>query len=560
MGGISMKIKKILAVLTALTSLISVSLASFAANAEDISDIVFPSDEYVKTTVFDINYEYEISDNTLFINGGTGKVWSQDDGTYPWDSERENIESVVIGSDITSIGKYAFADMPNLTSVSIDENAAIYFNYGAFKGDSSLKSITLNDNCSFNAFAFDIDSGITIYGYAGSSVQVGCMWYGYNFVSIGDSETSSISTDGYLYTDPDSTVTFDTDSRTLYIESNQDITPSEDGNYDASDDKIIGYQEVLNYIDYETGEVSYIQIPIHEDTSLFQGVTALKSFKAVINGDVKRIDSMFTSMVYLTEVELPDSLESIGEDTFLNTNLETVKLPENVKYIGDMAFGACRNLKSIYIPAGIEEIDGSAFYGCLKDNLTIYGYVGSVAEKYAIENGINFVDVTTTDEDFVNTRVLGDINSDGVFDTHDWLVNKYGVTNVENSDYYELFDKEDFANYMSAERIGDGVTITTADLSDEVTNPSETVDETTNVAVGETSEETKVKNSLVTYILGDANADGVLDVADVILVNKATVNAAALSDLQIKLADFNNDGVVDSLDALAILKKLVCAE
>jgi hypothetical protein len=559
-----MKIKKMLAVLTALTSLISVSLASFAANAEDISDIVFPSDEYVKTTVFDFNYEYEIVDNTLVIDG-TGIVGEKGyctKETYPWDSERENIESVVIGSDITSIGKYAFADMPNLTSVSIDENAAIYFNYGAFKGDSSLKSITLNDNCGFDAFAFDIDSGITIYDYAGSSIQKECMLYGYNFMSIGDSENQSIETDGYLYTDPDSTVTFDTDSRTLYIESNQDITPSEDGNYDAStqEDRIIGYQEVLNYIDYETGEVSYISEPIYENNSLFQGVTTSRTFKAVISGDIKRIDSMFTAMVYLTEVELPDSLESIGEDTFLNTNLETVKLPENVKYIGDMAFGLCRNLKSIYIPAGIEEIDGSAFYGCFKDNLTIYGYVGSVAEKYAIENGINFVDVTTTDEDFVNTRVLGDINSDGVFDTHDWLAHKYNCSDIENRDFYELIDKEDLANYMSAERIGDGVTITTADLSDEVTNPSETVDETTNVAVGETSEETKVKNSLVTYILGDANADGVLDVADVILVNKATVNAAALSDLQIKLADFNNDGVVDSLDALAILKKLVCAE
>jgi hypothetical protein len=136
-----MKIKKMLAVLTALTSLISVSLASFAANAEDISGIVFPSDEYVKTTVIDYSYEYEIIGSTLIISGTgvVGEKGSCTKETYPWDSERENIESVVIGSDITGIGKYAFADMPNLTSVSIDENADIYFNYGAFKGDSSLK-------------------------------------------------------------------------------------------------------------------------------------------------------------------------------------------------------------------------------------------------------------------------------------------------------------------------------------------------------------------------------------------------------------------------------------
>jgi hypothetical protein len=559
-----MKIKKFLAVLTALTSFMSVSLASFTANASDYSDIVLPSDEYCRTTVFDYGYEYEIIGSMLVISG-TGFVGEQGictKETYPWDSERENIESIVIGSGITYVDEYAFADMPNLTSVTIGKDSDVTFAYCAFKGDSALKSITLNEASGFAFYAFDVDSDITIYGYANSSAQYTAMYCGYNFVSIGYAEDPTFNDEGYLYTDPDSTVEFDADSRTLYIESNQDITPMEDGNYDGStqEDRIIGYQDVLNYIDYETGEVSYISEPIYENTTLYQNdVPNHLAGKAVLSGNIKRIDSMFICMPYLTDVELPDSLEYIGEFTFYGSSVDNVKLPENVKYIGNVAFGFCRNLKSIYIPAGVEEIDGSAFSGCLKDDLTIYGYVGSVAEKYAIENGINFVDVTTTNKDFTNSSVPGDINSDGIISPYDMFTYDSRF-DASKKNSYELLNQDDIAKYSSAEKILDGVTITTADLSDEVTNPSETVDETTNVAVGETSEETKVKNSLVTYILGDANADGVLDVADVILVNKATVNAAALSDLQIKLADFNNDGVVDSLDALAILKKLVCAE
>jgi hypothetical protein len=57
-------------------------------------------------------------------------------------------------------------------------------------------------------------------------------------------------------------------------------------------------------------------------------------------------------------------------------------------------FGECSNLTSITIPNGVTKIGSDAFSGC--DNFTIYGYSGSYAETYAIENNIPFIDIEET--------------------------------------------------------------------------------------------------------------------------------------------------------------------
>ena len=50
----------------------------------------------------------------------------------------------------------------------------------------------------------------------------------------------------------------------------------------------------------------------------------------------------------------------------------------------------CSSLKSITIPESVTSIGERAFDECKRENLTIKGYAGSYAEKYAKENGISF--------------------------------------------------------------------------------------------------------------------------------------------------------------------------
>lgn len=93
-------------------------------------------------------------------------------------------------------------------------------------------------------------------------------------------------------------------------------------------------------------------------------------------------------------VSLPSEIDgvkvtSIGKETFRNTALEAVVLPDSIQSIGWFAFSGCSNLKSIAIPSSVKIIEYGAFDGC--SSLTIYCEKGSFAEKYAKSYGMRVV-------------------------------------------------------------------------------------------------------------------------------------------------------------------------
>lgn len=66
----------------------------------------------------------------------------------------------------------------------------------------------------------------------------------------------------------------------------------------------------------------------------------------------------------ITDISLPDSLTSIGDNAFLHCNrLETVSLPKKLTSIGRGAFYSCAALKEINIPEGVTALS-SAFAQC----------------------------------------------------------------------------------------------------------------------------------------------------------------------------------------------------
>lgn len=76
-------------------------------------------------------------------------------------------------------------------------------------------------------------------------------------------------------------------------------------------------------------------------------------------------DGAFVNDYYLTCVDLPDTLVSIGEDAFANCiNLKEIVLPDGLKKIGSGVFESCRMLESIRIPDGLEEIGTNPFADC----------------------------------------------------------------------------------------------------------------------------------------------------------------------------------------------------
>lgn len=81
-----------------------------------------------------------------------------------------------------------------------------------------------------------------------------------------------------------------------------------------------------------------------------------------------------------TEYSIPDGIAVIEMNAIeYNRYLETVTLPDTITYIGHWNFYNCKNLKSVYMPYSVDTIKPVCF---ANDNVTIYGYEGSYAEKY----------------------------------------------------------------------------------------------------------------------------------------------------------------------------------
>jgi len=67
----------------------------------------------------------------------------------------------------------------------------------------------------------------------------------------------------------------------------------------------------------------------------------------------------------LTNIKLPTSLTSIGDDAFNNCiGLTSIIIPLNVTYFSNYVFYGCSGLTTINIPASVSSIENNIFYGC----------------------------------------------------------------------------------------------------------------------------------------------------------------------------------------------------
>jgi hypothetical protein len=98
------------------------------------------------------------------------------------------------------------------------------------------------------------------------------------------------------------------------------------------------------------------------------------------NGDglpVTGIDGAFAFRMNVTNVTIPDGVEMIGFDSFLECfNLASVIIPKSVTNIAEQAFFDC-SLTNVTIPSGVVSIGKEAFEGC--QYLTTLEISGSVS-------------------------------------------------------------------------------------------------------------------------------------------------------------------------------------
>ena len=246
----------------------------------------------------------------------------------------KSLETLTIGSSITSIGNSAFEDCNSLTAVEIP-NSVTSIGDEAFYGCSGLTAV-------------EIPSSVTSIG---SSAFSGCS--GLTAVEIPNSVTSIGSS------------TFSGCSGLTAVEIPSSVTSIGESAFSGCSG--------LNQLILEDGEevlvISYNTFNDCPITTLYLGrnVNDYVNFKSLetltIGSSVTSIgERAFSGCSGLTAIEIPNSVTSIGEWAFSGcSGLTAIQIPSSVTSIGYEAFYGCERLHSVTIGAGVLSIGSNAF-------------------------------------------------------------------------------------------------------------------------------------------------------------------------------------------------------
>ena len=286
-----------------------------------------------------------------------------------------SITNTLYGHPITGIGKEAFRNHANLTSVSLPCSVTNIEPH-AFKNCTSLTRIDVDSNnpsyCGRNGILFSTDYSRLILCPAGICGNI---------------------------TIPESVKTIEEDAlndctglTNITVESNNPFL--------CSRDSVVFSKDLKSLVRCPVGITGKLTIP--------DGVTLIGHYA-------------FTDCKGLTQIAIPRSVKHIGFDAFKNcTNLKDIIIPESVDTMGNgtcsgctsltnviisssvacippIAFRNCAGLTSFNIPSSVCSIGNSAFWGC--SNLTSLTIPASVK---VIENGA-FHDCTS----LTNVTLLG---------------------------------------------------------------------------------------------------------------------------------------------------------
>lgn len=302
-----------------------------------------------------------------------------------------SLTSATIGNGVTSIGNWAFAYCENLENVSLPESLTTIGQH-AFYGCVSLTSITIPDKVTA------IDYGVFADCESLTNVTIG-------------KSVASVASDAFGYCSSLASIVVNTDNPNY----------SSDGGALFTKDKT----ELLVCPGATSGSYIIPDSVTSIDTNAFSGCTSLES--VTIGSGVTGIDDHFKPCSSLTSIVVsesnpnysscdgvlfnkskteiitypcgksgsyivPEGVTSIGAFAFSGcSNLTSVTIPDSVTSIEFYAFNFCNNLESIIIPDSVTNIVMFAFNGCT--NLTIYAPANSYAHQYAIDYGINFVEI-----------------------------------------------------------------------------------------------------------------------------------------------------------------------
>jgi hypothetical protein len=235
-------------------------------------------------------------------------------------SDCDNLTSIDIPAGVTSIGDYSFRKCTNLTSVTIGTGVTSIGN-NAFYACTSLTAITIPDSVTYiSTSSFENCTSLTNITIPASVTSIG----GRAFF---DTAWLNSQPDGLVYI-----------NRILYVYKGT-IPPG----------------TVITNIRTDTVAIADGAFTVGPNS----GLTSITIPEGVTSIGM----SAFWSCTGLTSVTLPSSLTFIDEAAFRYCeNLISITLPAGLTSIGHAAFDQCFSLASIEIPASVTSIGSEAFF------------------------------------------------------------------------------------------------------------------------------------------------------------------------------------------------------
>ena len=402
------------------------------------------------------NAEWALSFDGILTISGSGAMSDNNPNQTPWESYKQQIKHIVIGKDITSIGKFNFYLCRNIESVSFEEGTKLErIGWGAF-GYSSLPSITIPDSVTrIDGYAFYFchqlaevtiteNSALTSMGeYVFKAdtklsylyIPDGVTNIGWNiFQDATENAKFSVAAESYAQAYAEK---YGIAYEVRNAEGGAEETPEQPGETSETPAANSCGAELTWTLENKTLTISGKgeMTSYAPETPAPWAELAADIEHIVIGKDVEKLGAYaFKGLEKLVSVSFEDysQLTVIEEYAFADCKeLTEITLPDKLEKLGEAAFANCKKLAKIVLPETLVEFEiitivpenpelivprepVDVFDGCDLSILVLVVKHDSAAEKYALDNGITVqYDEPEVEEGGDNGEVGGSDGAEG---------------------------------------------------------------------------------------------------------------------------------------------------